>query len=88
MKLIESLPLIIKNESMPVELKIAGSGSLENKIENLSNKISNLIFLYDIHFNVEQQETDFLSKLVSDKACALLSLSKDEDVFDLFNKAN
>ena len=49
---------------------------------------SNLIFLYDIHFNVEQQETDFLSKLISDKACALLSLSKDEDVFDLFNKAN
>ncbi len=45
MKLIESLPIIIKNESMVVELKIAGSGSLENKIESLSNKVNNLIFL-------------------------------------------
>ena len=47
---------------------------------------SNLIFLYDVHFNVKEQETKFLSKLVSDKPCALLSLKKDEDVFDLFNK--
>ncbi|RKE98830.1 hypothetical protein [Ichthyenterobacterium magnum] len=49
---------------------------------------SNLIFLYDTQFNIEQQETDFLSKLVSDSPCALLSLNKDQEVFDLFNKDN
>ena len=49
---------------------------------------SNLIFLYDIDFNIEQQELDFLSKLISNSSCALLSLNKDEEVFDLFNKDN
>ena len=44
-KLIKSLPIIIKNESMVIELKIAGSGSLENRIESLSQKMNNLSFL-------------------------------------------
>lgn len=49
---------------------------------------SNLLFLYDIHLNIEEQEIKFLSKLVSDNACALLSLKNDRDIFNLFNKDN
>tara|TARA_Y100001935_G_scaffold11390_1_gene8890 strand:- start:3800 stop:4954 length:1155 start_codon:yes stop_codon:yes gene_type:complete len=45
MKLIEALPIISKNESIFVDLKIAGSGSLDKKIESLSKKIDNLFFL-------------------------------------------
>ena len=49
---------------------------------------SNLIFLYDTKVNVEKQETESLLKLVSTKPCALLSLNKDEELFDLFNLDN
>lgn len=45
MKLIEALPIISKNESIFVDLKIAGSGSLDKRIESLSKKIDNLFFL-------------------------------------------
>ncbi len=64
MKLIESLPIIIKNESMVVELKIAGSGSLENKIESLSNKINNLIFLGRINYDEVINQIDNASLCV------------------------
>ncbi len=51
---------------------------------------SNLIFLYDIHFNVEKQETEFLSKLVSDKSCSILRLSNKssntEQLLDFIKK--
>ena len=45
-KLIQSLPIISNNENIDIELVIAGSGSLEKKIENLSfNNKYNLTFL-------------------------------------------
>ena len=36
MKLIHSMPIIIQNENIDIELIIAGSGSLDMKIEKLS----------------------------------------------------
>ena len=45
-KLIQSLPIISNNENIDIELVIAGSGSLEKKIEKLSfNNKYNLTFL-------------------------------------------
>mgnify|MGYP006084420037 FL=1 len=64
LKLIESLAIILKNESMPVELKIAGSGSLESKIESLSYKINNLSFMGRINYEEVIKQIDNASLCV------------------------
>ena len=46
---------------------------------------ANLIFLFNVGYNIEKREAESLAQLTLNKYCALLDINRGEDIFDLIH---